>query len=154
MNQIRALIRELIQQELDEITTSDAAGPYMTPNAFTGGPNKGKAHRRKLAQMAGYTLADKDLDDEDLDDALNEARSRYANYKADDTATPKQKIGKAMRQVNSALDEMNNVLAMNSRLKTESNMEASQLWKRTANQLVKMESKLTSIANRIRELKA
>jgi hypothetical protein len=152
MNKIRALIREMIKQELEEVTASGATPGYMTPKAFTGGSEKGESMRKKLAQVSGYTLSDKNIDE--VDSAINESRSRYADYKSDSSTSPRQKIGKAVRQLNTTLDEMDSVLAMNSRLKTESNMESSQLWKRTANQLVKMENKLGSIANRIRELKA
>ena len=39
-NQLREIIRELIELELDEISTSGGAGAYLTPYAFKGKKDK------------------------------------------------------------------------------------------------------------------
>ena len=54
--QLKAYIRELIQQEIEEASTTATAGAmhYSTPYAFSG---KGKKDRRKkIAKQSGYTM--------------------------------------------------------------------------------------------------
>jgi len=58
---LRKLIRELVEEELelDETSSSGAAGPYNTPFAFRGDSAAGKAKAKKIASQAGYEPVDK-----------------------------------------------------------------------------------------------
>lgn len=59
---LRRIIREVIieELELDETTSSGAAGPYNTPFAFHGNSAEGKAKAKKNSTVAtGYDLVDK-----------------------------------------------------------------------------------------------
>lgn len=59
---LRRIIREVIieELELDETTSSGAAGPYNTPFAFRGNSAEGKAKAKKNSTVAtGYDLVDK-----------------------------------------------------------------------------------------------
>lgn len=59
---LRKIIRELIEEELelDETTSSGAAGPYNTPFAFRGNAAAGKEKAKKNSTVAtGYTMVDK-----------------------------------------------------------------------------------------------
>jgi len=150
MADIKDIIREMIKKELDEVSTSSAAGAFDTPNAFTGGSASGEKRRKKNAAVSGYTL----IDTVDEADELKEARSRYAQFKSDPSATPRQKIGRAITEINRQLNELARVVEMSAKLKTETNTESSALWKRTGVHLSKMENKLLEISQRIRELKA
>lgn len=49
----RKLIKELVEEELSEVSTSGAAGPYNTPFAFRGNTSDGKAKAKKIASQAG-----------------------------------------------------------------------------------------------------
>jgi DNA-directed RNA polymerase subunit L len=151
MSDLNSIIREMIKKELEEVSTSAGAGAFNTPNAFTGGKAAGEKRRKKIATQAGYTLAHKSGED---GEELTEARSRYLEFKSDPTATPKQKIGRAISEINRQLNELGRVVEMSAKLKTESNMESSGLWKRTGAHLSKMENKMLEISQRIRELKS
>jgi hypothetical protein len=145
---LRALIREVIEEELEEISTSAGAGAYSTPFAFS---RKGMDGRRKqIAQTAGYTLSPQSGEE---GGKLDEGRSHYENYKADDTATPKQKLGRAIAEVNRALNEIDKVISMNARLKQETNTNSSGMWKRTMKYLTKMEGRMVSLSNKLREFR-
>ena len=53
---VRMMIRKLIEEELDtldEMSTSDGAGAYLTKGAFSG---NNTARRRSNAQKLGYKL--------------------------------------------------------------------------------------------------
>ena len=128
-NDIQTVIREMLKQELEELSTTGAVAGYATPFAFK---KTGEEDEREL----------------------KEARSRYLEFKNDPTASPKQKIGKAISEINRQLNELSRVVEMSARLKTETNMESSHLWKRTAKHLGKIENKMLEISQRIRELKA
>ena len=57
----RQIIRELVEElDLEETTSSGAAGPYNTPYAFRGNAPAGKAKAKKNATVAtGYTEVEK-----------------------------------------------------------------------------------------------
>jgi hypothetical protein len=175
---LRKLIRELVEEELDEVTSSGAAGPYNTPFAFRGNTADGKAKAKKNATQAGMTLVDKSQ--EKADDAGEqsvetvpfgdkgagalkkpkaepkpkiEESSRYNEFKMQE-GTPSQKIGKAIREINRQISEVDRVLRMNERLKTESGINGEQLWKSTARGLTKLEGRMNTLSARIRNLKA
>lgn len=151
MTDIRALIREMIKQELEETSTTAATPGYQTPNAFRGNSSAGKAKMRKNALQGGYTMVDGQAVE---DECLNEGKQRYHEFKNDPSQTPRQKIGRALSEVNRNLLEIDRQLKMNSRLKTEAGMESTQLWKRTNQALLKIDGTLQQIVRRIRELKS
>ena len=75
--QLKAYIRELIQQEIEEASTTATAGAmhYSTPYAFSG---KGKKDRRKkIAKQSGYKLEGKfHVKVQDLGSVLVDAGSK------------------------------------------------------------------------------
>lgn len=138
----REMLREFIKQQLEEMSATGGGEAFSTPVAFSTKildplerPNK------KKSKLPGQKNED-----------INE--NRYAAYKADPAATSKQKIGRAVSEINRQLNELEKVVMMNARLKSESGLDGSALWKRTGRQLARMEAKLGHIANRLRELKA
>jgi hypothetical protein len=147
---VREMIREMIKTELEENSTSGATPGFMTPNAFQGTSERGKkTHDQNATAASGYSL----VKDDDNADPLKEGRSRYLDYKNDDSATSVQKIGRALSELNKSLNEMERVVTMASRLKTETNTSNSQLWKRTLSHLVKAEGRVLKLAHKIQELK-
>lgn len=155
MNRLRQLIRELIIDELEEISTTGNVAGYQTPAAFAGHSKKARAHRNKIAQTAGYTLAHGNDDEPDTDNnTLGEAATRYHGFKTDPTMTEAQKIGRAIQEINRQLAEMHRVVNMASRLKTETNTPQTKLWKRTSKHVARMESRLLEIQKCLRELRS
>lgn len=172
---LRKLIRELVEQELEEVSTSGNAGPYNTPYAFRGNSAAGKEKAKKNAHQAGYEMVDKKQDKADDDGeqsvetvpfgekgagALKKPKkeevvqeNRYTEYKMSEGA-PAQKIGKAIREINRQISEVDRMLRMNERLKKESGVAGDQLWKSTARGLAKLESRMNTLSARIRNLKA
>ena len=66
-SELQEIIKELIQQELDETSfTGDVAG-YNTPYAFTGGKKKNKKKKKKTAtNSTGYEIVKEEITDKDL----------------------------------------------------------------------------------------
>jgi hypothetical protein len=147
---IRAMIREMIRQELEENSTSGATPGYMTPNAFQGTSEKGKRkHDDNVDKTREYTVVEND----ESTDPVNEGRSHYLDYKNKGTANSIQRIGKSITEINRSLTEVERAITMASRLKTETNTTNDQLWKRSLKHLMKIEGRILKMAHALRELK-
>jgi len=140
------------EEEIEEISTSAGAGAYLMPMAFTGGKEGGIKKQTKNSEQLGYTLTPQGKAAMHRVDRLMEAVSRYHEYRKD-PRTPRHKIGKAVVEIGRHLDEINKLVSMNVRLKRESHTNTGDYWKRTMNQLARLENKMIRIAEKIREMK-
>ena len=78
---------------------------------------------------------------------------RYHEWRNDESLTPKQKIGRSMREIRDALNELDKTVKMNLKLKTELNMKSEDYWKNTHKALTKISERLVKMANKIGNLK-
>ena len=156
-NSFRKLVRELIKQELDEAnSTSSVGGSYNTPHAFGGSNKKGKGKGK-----AGYTGGHDDptdgtghflADDPKLRKELVVNEGRYHAWRNDETLSPKQKIGMAMRETRDNLTELERVVRYNVRLKNEMKVDSRDYWKNTHKALSKISERLVKLANKVGQL--
>ena len=138
MDKLKEIIRELIKKELEEATTSANVPGYQTPYAFSGGKQKDKKKKKKIATSStGYSR-------------VNEGR--YHDYRNDDTLSPKQKIGRSMREIRDSLNELNRLVKMNVRLKNALNVDSRSYWKNTHKALNKISERLGKLANKVGQL--
>jgi hypothetical protein len=136
-DKLRKLVREMLEQELEEISsTGSAGGEFMTPKAF----------------KAGCDGTDED-EEPIVRKTLGEGRSMYHDVR-DAKGTPARKIGVAISEVNRRLNEIDKVLGAHTKLKTENNIDYNGLWKRTSRHLGQLERKILSIARKLKELKS
>ena len=154
----RKLVRELIEQELDEAnSTASVGGEYSTPHAFGGsnkkGKKKGKAGYegglREPTDGSGHFLAD-DPKLRKTESVVNEGR--YHAWRNDETLTPKQKIGIAMRETRDSLKELERVVRYNVKLKNELKVDSRDYWKNTHKALNKISERLVKLANKVGQL--
>ena len=82
----------------------------------------------------------------------NVNEGHYHNYRNDDTATPKQKIGLSMREVRDKLNELDKLVKINVRLKNELNVDSKTYWKRTHAAMKKISERLVKLANKVGQL--
>ena len=75
-----------------------------------------KTKKKKITQASGY-------------EKVNEGR--YHDYRNDETMTPKQKIGRSMREIRDSLNNLDKLVKMNVRLKNELNVDSRSYWKNT-----------------------
>jgi len=78
---------------------------------------------------------------------------RYHDWRNDESLTPKQKVGKSIREIRDALNELDKTVKMNLKLKTELNMNSKDYWKNTHKALTKISERLVKMANKIGNLK-
>jgi hypothetical protein len=154
---LRQAIREIVEQELDEMTTTGDVAGYNVPMAFQGNVQKNKTRKKGIATQLGMQLTprgQKDMDrPADTMENIAEAKMRYHEYKKDDSASPTQKIAKAISEVNRNLQEMERVLKMNTRLQKESGIASEALYRRTQEGLIKLEARLLHLAGRVRDIR-
>ena len=81
---------------------------------------------------------------------LNEGR--YHAWRNDDSMTPKQKIGMAMRETRDSLSELERVVQYNVRLKNELSVDSRDYWKNTHKALSKISERLVRLANKVGQL--
>tara|TARA_A100001515_G_scaffold53382_1_gene42286 strand:+ start:260 stop:886 length:627 start_codon:yes stop_codon:yes gene_type:complete len=82
----------------------------------------------------------------------NVNEGKYHDYRNDKTMTPKQKIGRSMMEVRDTLKTLENIVAMNIRLKNEIGVDSTSYWKRTHTAMKKISERLVKLANKVGQL--
>lgn len=157
-NDIKSLIRELAKEVVDEMTATGAVGGYMTPNAFGKNPNKKKVAARSMP--GGKVVGDLDTDDTTVGEnesmvirrQLEEGRSRYRNFKESDLMKNHAKVSYGIREAKKMLREVEYLLNICERLKTECGYNKDNLWRRTQPDMQEIQTRLKEIALRIRRM--
>ena len=88
---------------------------------------------------------------DNVSESVNEGK--YHQYRNDETMTPKQKIGRSMREIRDSLNELDKLVKMNVRLKNELNVDSRSYWKNTHKALGKISERLVKLANKVGQLK-
>ena len=96
-----------------------------------------KDKKKKIANAAGYSKV---------------TEGKYHDYRNDETMTPKQKIGRSMREVRDSLSQLEGLVKMNVRLKNELNVNSQSYWKNTHKALHKISERLVKLANKVGQL--
>ena len=80
---IRQIVKELSEEDLDEITgTGDVAG-YNTPNAFSNNKKKRRKQIKKANNSIGYVSVNEELDNNDLKSIRELIRNTVADILRD-----------------------------------------------------------------------
>ena len=141
-DKLKEIIRELIKQELKEVSVTGGIdggeGPPKTPFAFGKNRKKDKKKEDEIStNSTGYSK-------------VNEGK--YHDYRNDDTLSPKQKIGSSMREVRDGLNHLEKLVKMNVRLKNELKVNSDSYWKNTHKALHKISERLVKLANKVGQL--
>ena len=110
--------------------------------------SKGKTNFLKLTPEAAKKIAK--IMKTMIPESINEGR--YHDYRNDESMTPKQKIGRSMREIRDSLNELNRLVKMNVRLKNELNVDSRSYWKNTHKALNKISERLVKLANKVGQL--
>ena len=152
-SKLEEFIRRLIQKELKEASSTASAGDisYKTPYAF----KKNKKGKKK--KKAGYGGAHHDptigTDNFHAKDPKLRKEGKYHDFRNDDSLTPKQKIGMAMRESRDSVRKLEKTIDMNLRLKNELNVDSRDYWKNTHKALRKISERLVKLAGKVGQLR-
>ena len=137
MDKLKEIIRELIKKELEEASTSAATPGYQTPYAFSDPKKDKKKKKKRDTGSTGYSYV---------------SEGRYHQYRNDESMTPKQKIGRSMREIRDSLNNLDKLVKMNVRLKNELNVDSRSYWKNTHKALNKISERLVKLAYKVGQL--
>lgn len=162
--ELKELIKEIISEELlDEINSvggpaGAASGDISTPYAFKksgGGPDEEESDRMKsIAKHSMPPQRESNLPDSDDPAKLNEARSKYKNFKESDAyKNSRSKLSYAVLEVKKMMREVNYLVDVANRLKLEDDIPSDRYWKRTAKDLFEIEQFAKSITKKARGLR-
>ncbi len=132
-SKLKEFIRQLVQQQLKEMSTSAAAGPYATPYAFQDPKKKKKKKDYKLSKGMSIT-------------------ENYHTWKKDDSLSTKQKLGHSMREIRNRMTEIEKLVKYNVKLKNETKFQSKSYWKNTTKALNKISEKLVRLSTQIKDL--
>ena len=152
-NKLKEYIRQLIQKELAEASSTATAGNihYKTPYAFK--KNKKGKKKKKAGYGGGSYNPTIGTDNELADDPKLRKEGKYHDFRNDDSLTTKQKIGKAMRETRESLKNLEKTIDMNVRLKKELNVDSRDYWKNTHKALHKISERLVKLAGKVGQLR-
>ena len=74
----------------------------------------------------------------------------YNDYKKDESSTSKQKVNKAIKEVNSKLYKIERIINQNIKLKTETGIDETKYWKSTRENLQKISEKMHRLSKKLR----
>jgi hypothetical protein len=151
------IIKEIVEEILGEMTSTGAAAGYMTPNAFRGKKSKNSAAARSMP--GGKVVG---AEDESDDTTVGEERlpimkrtigeNRYRNFKKNESMKSHSKVCYGIREAKKMLREVEFLMNIVERLKSEDGVDNSQLWKRTQSDLAEITQRSKDIANRVRRI--
>jgi len=78
---------------------------------------------------------------------------RYHQWRNEESLTPKQKIGRSIREVKNSLNELDKTIKMNQRLKNELKVDSKDYWKTTHKALSSISERLVRLASRVGNLR-
>ena len=78
---------------------------------------------------------------------------RYHQWRNDESLTPKQKIGRSIREVRNSLNELDKTIKMNQKLKNELKVDSKDYWKTTHKALSSISERLVKLASRVGNLR-
>ncbi len=111
-----------------------------------------KKAKKKAVWKKGVEKLQKDLDALDENEKkLNEAVSRYARLK-DNPKRHSYKISLITQEITKMLREVDFLMSVNQRLKTEMNVPNEELWKRTSGRIAEIKERLKSIGIKLRKI--
>lgn len=77
----------------------------------------------------------------------------YREFKTDETQTPRQKVGNAIKEINSLLFRMEQIIRQSAKLKNELDMTPDQYWGSTQSKLERVTNRVLKVAKHLKELK-
>ena len=145
---LEELIKELEEEDIEEANvTGDAGGEYNTPNAFS---KSKKEDENGNAEKAGYKKIKAESNFMKLAKQTLISEIRYKDYKNDESSTSKQKVNRAIREINSKLYKIESIVNQNIKLKSETGVDSNKYWKSTRSNLQKISEKMQRISERLR----
>jgi hypothetical protein len=126
--------KKIKEEELEEENITGGGESYDTPKAF-------KKKKKKDIEESTFVKMSK---------IMNLSEINYKEYRNDESLNSKQKVNKAIREVNSRLFKIERMVNQNIKLKTEDGIDSTKYWKSTRLNLQKISNRMVEIAQKLR----
>tara|TARA_R110001592_G_scaffold273730_2_gene540744 strand:+ start:315 stop:779 length:465 start_codon:yes stop_codon:yes gene_type:complete len=137
--------KKVEEEEIEESNSIGAGEAYDTPKAFKtcscGGAGECKCKSKEVKNESAFKSISKQM-------FLGEVN--YKEYKTDESLSQRQKVNKSIKEVNGKLFRIERIIDQNIKLKTESGIDESKYWESTKRNLLKIEGKMTRLAEKLR----
>ena len=143
----REEIKRFIKKIRKEGSTTDGVGGFGTPKAFTANVGA-EGSEKAIGADKTYTIKPDKIKRHFI--KLQEAN--YRVFKSDDSMTESQKINHKILEVNKMLHEISQALDHSLKLKKETSMDDSALWKRTGQSILKMHKRVREVRTKVSSL--
>lgn len=143
MNNLRELIRQVIDEVIEEENITSGGEAYMTKFAFSKG---GKNRATKSAEKLGMKVV------KESQDILNEASYRSFN-KSISEVSPKRKVSNAIRSINKRLNEIDQLTEFTLKIQQEHGLTNETQLTNSIKGLEAITKKLAGIYKKIKILK-
>ena len=136
-------IIKVVDEDLEEASTTGGVAGYQTPNAFS---KKIYNKRKKKTKWASVSEA--------MDKKYESLIESYSKFSMGNTSksSPSKTVNETIRQVSKRLQEIETLINYTGRLKKESGMTRAEYGKSTFTALNKISERLLKISERIRSL--
>jgi hypothetical protein len=151
LKEFKNMLRELIEEELKEESTTAGVPGYLTPKAFS---KSGQSSNAAIdtAKSQGYKKAPETHKwFKELYEASQLNEITYKEYKKAPGMSSKHKLNNAIKECNRALFEIERYLKQNKKLREEEGLGLNEYWKSTAVKLVRMNERLKSLQKEIKK---
>jgi len=125
--------KKIEEEELEEFNVTGGGEAYDTPKAF-------KKKKKKTEESIFIKMSK----------LMNINEVNYKEYRNDESLSSKQKVNKAIREVNSRLFKIERMVNQNIKLKTEDGIDETKYWKSTRLNLHKISNRMVEIAQKLR----
>ena len=150
---IKSIVSEILSDEknLDEVNTTANIDGYQTPFAFSDSDEEEhKKNMKSRAEVFDYKSTENKKSNTVK---LNEGKSLFHVFRDHPDLSPSQKVGVTVREINKLMTEIEKLIRVSSRYKSEKKVNSSSLWKTTNRYLAKIDEKIKRISHKIKELK-
>ena len=151
---VKKLVLEVLieNKKLEELTATSSIDGYQTPFAFS----KARTEKEHIKNMkSNAEVFDYETSDEEKNNtiSMNEGKSLYHLFRDHSDLSPSQKVGVTVREINKLMTEIEKLINVSTRFKSEKQVNSSALWKTTNRYLEKLDEKIKRIAYKLKELK-
>lgn len=130
--------KKIEEEEIDEANITGGGEAYDITKAF----KKKKKKNKDTKSESAFKKFSKQM-------FLGEAT--YREYKKDPSATHKQKVNRAIKEVNSKLFRIERIINQSMKLKSEAGVDSTQYWKSTRSHLRKISERMVNISEKLRK---
>jgi len=143
----------LTEDDIDEASVTHAGMAYDTPKAFKKKDDEDDVEEAwgDNAEVYGYKKVKKESIFKRMASQSFLKEGSYKDYKRDETMSSKQKVNKAIKEINSKLFVIERLINQNVKLKTEDGVDSTKYWKSTRGNLYKISEKMIRISEKLRK---